>query len=331
MQEGELYLTGALKRTSVEIKAGDLATAKKSIVEARAIAQLWLPNDSPSQVYRLTSAPGAQSSYALAVIEVIAERPTDPKKLSRYLELISNHAEPPANDLGADDSEFTAPLASLVNAAAVSGDAVAIEWLARKGVRVNMRDPGSIEGSHKQWKPIHHAAHGGHVDAVAALLNAGANASATGKIGETPLHSAAASDAAGALTIARYLLRADANVDAADSLGVTPLHLAARWAHEDIVGSCSQRERPSTYATRTSGRRAKPPSAAARRSATATAQCECCSTARSRWRGILPRRGGGAGRPDQKRGGDPESWSWTWRRGSDRTTSEADLFECTHE
>ena len=61
MKEGELYLTGALKRTSVEIKAGDLATAKKSIVEARAIAQLWLPNDSPSQVYRLTSAPGAQS------------------------------------------------------------------------------------------------------------------------------------------------------------------------------------------------------------------------------------------------------------------------------
>ena len=169
-------------------------------------------------------------------MEVIAERPTDPEKLSRYLELISHHAEPPADDLGADDSEFTVPLASLVNAAAVRGDAVAIESLARAGVRVDMRDPESIEDSHMDWKPIHHAAHGGHVDAVAALLNARANASATGKIGETPLHSAAASDAAGALTIARYLLRADANVDAADSLGVTPLHLAARWAHEDIVG-----------------------------------------------------------------------------------------------
>jgi hypothetical protein len=72
--------------------------------------------------------------------------------------------------------------------------------------------------------PLHSAAEWGHAQVVSALVKAAARVSASDKNGSTPLHAAAEW---GHTEVAKILLGAGADANATDSNGETPLHVAA--------------------------------------------------------------------------------------------------------
>lgn len=74
------------------------------------------------------------------------------------------------------------------------------------------------------YTPLHRAAYGGHVDAVSALLTAGAEINPHTVDGWTPLHSACRWSR---VAVASLLLRHGAELNAQTNGGLTPLHLAA--------------------------------------------------------------------------------------------------------
>ncbi|KXZ44157.1 hypothetical protein GPECTOR_72g604 [Gonium pectorale] len=82
-------------------------------------------------------------------------------------------------------------------------------------------EPGRV--TQTGWTPYHIAAENGHVEAIAALLQAGANKDAANEDGRTPLHVAAEN---GHVEAIAALLQAGANKDAAAKRCWTPLHLA---------------------------------------------------------------------------------------------------------
>lgn len=74
------------------------------------------------------------------------------------------------------------------------------------------------------YTPLHRAAYSGHVDAVSALLTAGAKINPHTIDGWTPLHSACRWSR---VAVASLLLRHGAELNAQTNGGLTPLHLAA--------------------------------------------------------------------------------------------------------
>ena len=72
---------------------------------------------------------------------------------------------------------------------------------------------------------MHWAAANGHVDAIKALKEAGADVSAQNNDGRTPMHLAAKN---GHVDAIKALKEAGADVSAQDNDGWTPMHLAAR-------------------------------------------------------------------------------------------------------
>jgi ankyrin repeat protein len=72
----------------------------------------------------------------------------------------------------------------------------------------------------------------GHLDAVTALLHAGADANATGQDGRTPMHIAAEH---GRIDVVKALLVAGADTRSAMPDGRTPLHAASEHGHIDVV------------------------------------------------------------------------------------------------
>ena len=78
--------------------------------------------------------------------------------------------------------------------------------------------------------PLHTAAHFGHVECLALLLEAGAHKDSTNGDGNTPLHCAVRSSS-GNLEVLRFLLVAGADKDAAMLGGETALHWAAGSGH----------------------------------------------------------------------------------------------------
>lgn len=82
------------------------------------------------------------------------------------------------------------------------------------------------------WCPLHYAAAGGSVEAVAALTKAGAAPVARAVHGSSPLHLAAWE---GHTAVAQALLAADADVEARSNAQRTPLHFAARRGEVDVL------------------------------------------------------------------------------------------------
>jgi ankyrin repeat protein len=85
---------------------------------------------------------------------------------------------------------------------------------------------------------LHHAAHHGSVESIAALVALGADPKAQDSGGCTPLMVAAA---AGHLDAVRELLKHDDRIDLASKYGWTPLNLAASNEHEAVVEFLLQR------------------------------------------------------------------------------------------
>jgi ankyrin repeat protein len=83
---------------------------------------------------------------------------------------------------------------------------------------------------------VHTAIAAGDVELTRALIAAGANVNAQGKLQVTPLHWAALR---GSAEICSLLLDAGANPDAGDFVGTLPLHYAASSRHPDAVAVIS--------------------------------------------------------------------------------------------
>ena len=76
---------------------------------------------------------------------------------------------------------------------------------------------------------LHHAAEGGHADAVATLVAAGADPNAGDAFNTTPIHHAA------------WLIGSGANVDAKDSDGRTPLDFARKGGDPAVIDALMPR------------------------------------------------------------------------------------------
>lgn len=114
-----------------------------------------------------------------------------------------------------------------VHNAAILGWADAIALLAAKGLDVNNRDK-----AHDERTPLHAAAYEGHVEAVLALIEAGADVSALNNKQETPLFAAAYR---GRAPIVQLLLNKQVDVNVQNNSQNTPLHLAIVSRHKETV------------------------------------------------------------------------------------------------
>ncbi|KXZ43634.1 hypothetical protein GPECTOR_84g310 [Gonium pectorale] len=118
----------------------------------------------------------------------------------------------------------------LLHIAAEKGHLEAVAALLQAGADKDAADETSAT-------PLHIAAENGHVEVVAALLQAGANKEAAAETGATALYIAAEN---GHEEVVRVLLQAGANKDAADETGATPLHIAAQNGHVEAIAALLQ-------------------------------------------------------------------------------------------
>ena len=116
-----------------------------------------------------------------------------------------------------------------IHAAATAGDVARLAALLDGGAR-DASEPGA-DG----WTPLHLAAHYGRLDAARLLLERGARVRAvsTNAIANTPLHAGLAGAADAALV--DLLLAHGADPSARGGGGWTPLHLAASRGAADLV------------------------------------------------------------------------------------------------
>lgn len=133
--------------------------------------------------------------------------------------------------------------------AAVAGDAARIRHLAAA-------DPGLVQAVNGDgFMPLHLAAHYGRVDALKALIEQGADVSATmpSQVPFVPANTALHAAIAGGphKEVIRHLVDAGADVNKPDSLGATPLHSAA--FHNDTELVALLLERGGTVNTRMHG------------------------------------------------------------------------------
>jgi uncharacterized protein len=108
--------------------------------------------------------------------------------------------------------------------AAMRGDVAEIERLVAAGA-----DPSALVDD---WTPLHRAAQRRGIDAVAALLAAGARVDGANRNSHTPLMFAAVKDHTATVNA---LLAAGADVHHADRDGFTSLHGASIWGHADAA------------------------------------------------------------------------------------------------
>lgn len=108
--------------------------------------------------------------------------------------------------------------------AASNGDVEVISQAARKGGRVQWRNPASDGRT-----ALHAAAREGHSDAIRTLVMLGADVRATNIFGETALHEASSAGKTPAIV---QLVSLGADVNIANAVGNSPLHCAAASGHE---------------------------------------------------------------------------------------------------
>ncbi len=112
----------------------------------------------------------------------------------------------------------------------LAGCGQSLHDLAARGDLDGMReklasDPGSLDSRDVLDKtPLHHAVSNKRIEAMALLVEAGADVNAQDKTGLTPLHVAAMQ---GRREEAAWLLDHGANIEARDAFGDTPVHTAA--------------------------------------------------------------------------------------------------------
>jgi len=125
-------------------------------------------------------------------------------------------------------------------AASISGKAKAIEALTEghKEIINFTANDGSTA--------LHVAAYNGRVEAIQALIKAGANINQQKNGGDTPLHAAACS---GNVAAIRALLNANANINRRNEKGETPLCVAAHRGHLNAVESLLARSADITLET----------------------------------------------------------------------------------
>lgn len=94
---------------------------------------------------------------------------------------------------------------------------------------------GAIDGT----TPLNHAIHGGFVQAVEALLRAGANPAHMDANGQNPLHYAVIGERGKEMT--ELLLAHDAPINATTRYGLTPLDIARAFENEPVRGLLESR------------------------------------------------------------------------------------------
>jgi len=125
-------------------------------------------------------------------------------------------------------------------AASISGKAKAIEALTeghRETINLTANDGSTA---------LHVAAYNGRVEAIRALIKAGANINQQKNGGNTPLHAAAYN---GNVTAIRALLNGNANINRRNEKGETPLYIAAHSGHLNAVESLLARNADISLAT----------------------------------------------------------------------------------
>ncbi len=127
---------------------------------------------------------------------------------------------------GAGRAPAAAPAPAAISDAAMREDLAAVRSLIAGGSDVSAAQGDGMTA-------LHWAAERGHAEIAAALLAAGANVTATTRLGDyTPLHLAARR---GHATVGTLLLAAKADAAAVSSTGVSPLHLAAAAGDRTLV------------------------------------------------------------------------------------------------
>jgi len=81
-------------------------------------------------------------------------------------------------------------------------------------------------------RPLHLASYQGDLDAIVALVEAGAEVNVAGEMAETPLHEAAGQGHSEAV---RFLLAHGTRLDVKNEFGHTPLDTADLHGHGDVV------------------------------------------------------------------------------------------------
>ncbi|WP_375316768.1 ankyrin repeat domain-containing protein [Wolbachia endosymbiont (group A) of Opomyza germinationis] len=109
--------------------------------------------------------------------------------------------------------------------AAFNGYSDVVEYLIKKGAKVNLKDRNG-------YTPLHWAASNDHLKIVEYLIKKGAKVNLKDRNGYTPLHWAASNDN---LKIVEYLIKKGAKVNLKDRNGYTPLHWAAFNGYSDVV------------------------------------------------------------------------------------------------
>ena len=117
-------------------------------------------------------------------------------------------------------------LAAPIYDAAKSGDVAKLQQLIDSGAKVDELRKGDDATA------LHVAAYAGKLNAVEALVKAGADVDAHTAAGYTPLHLAALK---GHVDVVDFLLKHGAEIDAISADGDTPLHLAAASGNMEVV------------------------------------------------------------------------------------------------
>eukprot|EP00435_Cladocopium_sp_Y103_P071220 s401_g37.t1 len=115
------------------------------------------------------------------------------------------------------------------------GDSAALEELLQRPRDPNEllqrpRDPNVTDDRGNM--PLHHAAHGGHLEPIRLLLEAGADINSKGELGKMPIHVAASH---GHADVVRLLVNLGAQKDQPDNNGKTPAIYAASWGHLETL------------------------------------------------------------------------------------------------
>ena len=112
-----------------------------------------------------------------------------------------------------------------IHYAAVKGCTEAVALLIEKGANINERNDGG-------WAPIHFAGVKGDTEAIALFIENGANVNERGDGGWTPIHYAAEQGYTEAIAL---LIEKGANVNERNDIGCTPIYYAVTQGHTEAA------------------------------------------------------------------------------------------------